>query len=427
MRQTVRGFAAGAAALALQGCGHMSFAPPEVSVMHATPERSVENSCLAAPGTGDRIPRNLNGAQQLISNYVDAYRCTIRVAADGRQAFQVPGFLALAGSAAATALGGGPRWTIAGGAASAMFGAGSAYYDGPAQVQILSDGLEALDCIQLESVGIDAFPRGPRAQNAEPRAREQNAREAVEQAQQQVDDARSAVARADRQATETSNRFSGAQSALNSATAAVQAEVQSQSQPETQAQGPVTVGVPLAETLLPLQSNLENARQDQQDARRTLAGAETSLGRANAALARAQTELAEARLATASLGEVELSAEEQYFNLIAAVLMDVEVFVARRLSQRGTAPDGQAIADRILGLVEQARKAQELLDQARGGQTGENGAGGENGGNGEGAPAIRLSETGSDRTNAPDPARIVTLQIEVLRPKLEQCIARAQL
>jgi len=209
----------GASAMSLAGCGAYSFAPPEVSLSHATPERSLDTSCTVAAGTGDAIPSNFEGAQTTINNYIDAYRCTLRIAADGRQAFQLPGFLSLVGSATAAALGAGDRWSVAGGAASSIFAAGNSYYDPPKQVEVLTDALEALDCIQMESVGATAYLRAERPRDAAADARAAGAAAAVAAAQGQVQDARDAVARADRDATRMANIASRAETDLQAFTA----------------------------------------------------------------------------------------------------------------------------------------------------------------------------------------------------------------
>ena len=81
----------------------------------------------------------------------------MRVAADGRQPWEILSFLSLVGSTLAAALGAGSDVAIIGGAASNVFTAGRGYYAPQEQTEILNDAVDALLCIQTESVGISAF------------------------------------------------------------------------------------------------------------------------------------------------------------------------------------------------------------------------------------------------------------------------------
>jgi hypothetical protein len=116
------------------------------------------------PGTP--IEQDVPGALQLIDNFVDAYRCAGHAAANGRQAFEVPSFLTLVGSAAAVAFGAGPDVAIAGGIGNSVFSGGKSYYDPEAKADIFDRSLDALLCIQTEAVGIKAFDV-PKASEAE--------------------------------------------------------------------------------------------------------------------------------------------------------------------------------------------------------------------------------------------------------------------
>ncbi|HMC91184.1 MAG TPA: hypothetical protein VKI45_01875 [Allosphingosinicella sp.] len=146
------------AGCSLAGCATTtSFAPPPVDVRSEMTSSSLSRDCLTTGSVGSAIPASVEGAQKLIDNFIASYRCSIRIAADGRQPFEVLGFLSLVGSTAAVALGAGPKVAIAGGIGNSVFTAGEKYYDPKEQTAILADALDALTCIKTESVGINPF------------------------------------------------------------------------------------------------------------------------------------------------------------------------------------------------------------------------------------------------------------------------------
>lgn len=158
-----------ACALPLSACATTSFAPPSIDFENETIARGsnsrFSNYCMSSERlktAGDPmsvIPINpdVQGAQALIDNFLYMYRCTRIRAADGRQWFQVPLFLAVVGTATAVALGAGPDAAIAGGAANAFFGGAGKYYDPKQKAHLLGPAIDALVCIKMESSGIDAF------------------------------------------------------------------------------------------------------------------------------------------------------------------------------------------------------------------------------------------------------------------------------
>lgn len=145
--------------LLMSGCATTSFAPPRVSVKHVDTERMTARLC-AASTSGDTIAHNVPGAQLLIDNFVDAYRCAAHSAADGRQWFELPSFLALTGSALAVAFGAGKDVAIAASGASSILNGGKAYYVPAQKAALLDHALDALLCIKTESVGVNAFAIG---------------------------------------------------------------------------------------------------------------------------------------------------------------------------------------------------------------------------------------------------------------------------
>ena len=92
----------------------------------------------------------------MIENFRLAYGCMTTELADGRQAFEVPSALALAGGAAAAAFGAGPDVAIATGATSALFAQGKAYYDPRARGHVVASALDAVICIKREASGISS-------------------------------------------------------------------------------------------------------------------------------------------------------------------------------------------------------------------------------------------------------------------------------
>ena len=149
-------------AVGLSGCATTSFAPPQVRMDREVKAKNSQTffNAICTPDKADtnrRIHRNTEGALLLISNYVLVYRCQADRAAEGRQFFEVPGFLATAGGAVAAALGAGTNVAIGTGAAGAILGQGKSYYAPKDKAVVLNDGVDALLCVQNEAVGIDAY------------------------------------------------------------------------------------------------------------------------------------------------------------------------------------------------------------------------------------------------------------------------------
>lgn len=144
-------------AIALGGCASTTFAPPEVDVYRQMNGDSLTMGCRLSGASSGAIQHNVDGALLLVHNFVNSYRCGMRAAADGRQPFEILSFLSLAGATAAVALGASPDVAIIGAAANGIFTAGNKYFAPQEQTEILSSAVDALLCIQTESVGIAAF------------------------------------------------------------------------------------------------------------------------------------------------------------------------------------------------------------------------------------------------------------------------------
>lgn len=151
-------------ALSLSGCATFSFAPPAIDIDNAVTARvGLGNRCVPVfkprrDGQAGTIPiePDVDGARNLIDNFVHNYRCAAGQAANGRQLTELPSFLSLAGTTAAVALGAGPDVAIAGGAGSAILNQTGKYYAAQQKAEILNHSLDALLCIKAEAVGIDA-------------------------------------------------------------------------------------------------------------------------------------------------------------------------------------------------------------------------------------------------------------------------------
>lgn len=145
------------------GCATTSFAPPIVNMENELSFKRTQTffnaTCTPAHDTEDAQPihRDTDGALLLINNFILTYRCQAHRAAEGRQFFEVPGFLVAAGGATAAALGAGPNVAIATGATGAVLGQGNSYYAPKHKAGVLDSGLDALICIKNEAVGIDAY------------------------------------------------------------------------------------------------------------------------------------------------------------------------------------------------------------------------------------------------------------------------------
>jgi hypothetical protein len=151
-----------AAALPLSACATTSFSPPSVNLENETYVRGSNVSwgqrCMPVEHVQPvKIEQTVDGARALIKNFVYMYRCRAHSAANGRQAFEVPAFLALIGATTAVAFGAGHDVAVAGGAASSLFNGGKAYYDPKQKAEIYDHSIDALLCIQTEAVGIDAL------------------------------------------------------------------------------------------------------------------------------------------------------------------------------------------------------------------------------------------------------------------------------
>lgn len=140
----------------LGGCATVRFSTPAIN---GATLLSSDGKCPAKPRTGEQfqINRDVIGALNLIENYRVGYDCALRDLSNGRQLFQVPSALLLAGGAAAAAFGAGASVAIATGAGGATLNQGDSYYAPKAKAHIMSAAYNAVVCIKQEASGITAM------------------------------------------------------------------------------------------------------------------------------------------------------------------------------------------------------------------------------------------------------------------------------
>lgn len=153
-------------------CSTLSFAPPNVESFYRTTAtgadcaprliktgggKPAKKASQVKDGAGYiAIPQDtVDGARQLTDNFIFAYRCAAKGAANGRQSFEFPAMIAAIGAPAAAALRGNPDATIAAGITSAALTAGNGYYGPQQKANILLSGVDAMTCIKTVAVDLD--------------------------------------------------------------------------------------------------------------------------------------------------------------------------------------------------------------------------------------------------------------------------------
>lgn len=158
------------AMLVLSGCTTLQFAPPNVNLTFEGSDGSVNSRC-ELPSADTKLSEDVSGGLKLVDNFVHVYRCAARGAANGRQGFEVPALLTAAGAGVAAALGAGPDVAIAAGGSIALLSSSKSYYAPRDKAAIYQRGLDAVNCINNESVGVPSFdPLVAEAKSGNPRA-----------------------------------------------------------------------------------------------------------------------------------------------------------------------------------------------------------------------------------------------------------------
>ena len=149
-----------AAAVLLSGCSTLSFAPPGVRVKYAGEPNGTLECREVKQRSGEQtieVERDVAGALRVVETYLDVFDCSARAAADGRQGFEIPAFLATTGAVVGAAFGLPSDYAIAGTAVNSAFNAGKAYYDPKQKALAYAHAADALRCIRSEAMGIDNF------------------------------------------------------------------------------------------------------------------------------------------------------------------------------------------------------------------------------------------------------------------------------
>ena len=144
--------------LSLSACATTSFAPPPVDFRYDG-DTSAAVTCKAGGGRGAtvKVTRDVPGTYKMLDTFIAAFRCNAHAAANGRQAFQIPAFLATTGAALAGALGGGATYGILGTGANSVFNAGNNYFDPKMKAAYFDHALDAMLCLKTEAVGVPAY------------------------------------------------------------------------------------------------------------------------------------------------------------------------------------------------------------------------------------------------------------------------------
>lgn len=146
------------ASLLVGACTTTSFAPPRVERYHRMTSGSLTDFCAPTATRGTIIDEDVAGARALIRNHLVTYECAMRVAANGRQAFELPAFFSLVGATTLIGLGeAGRKAAFVGQTGSSVFGAGKSYYAPQEQATILRSAVDAIACIQSEASNISAY------------------------------------------------------------------------------------------------------------------------------------------------------------------------------------------------------------------------------------------------------------------------------
>lgn len=140
-------------AMALGGCTTVGFAPPEVT----TRQPGGASADLDCNVITTEVTPDVSGATVLTDNFLTAYRCAARQAANGRPWFEVPSFLALVAAAAGPTFGMKKRGIVASGIGAGLFGQANSYFAPREKAAILDHAIDALLCIKTEAVGVRFF------------------------------------------------------------------------------------------------------------------------------------------------------------------------------------------------------------------------------------------------------------------------------
>lgn len=360
-RRYFRGSLTIVAAATLSGCTTFSFAPPSVQTDYKmAPSQSV---CGHSPTTGSQIYKDFRGARDLIDNFTTAYRCASREAADGRQIFEVPSFLALVAAAIGPTFGLTNDGRLAAAAAAAVYGRANSYYAPREKMPALDAALDAVLCVKSESIGVAFFDT--RAGDAE------RVRAAVINAQGQI------------------SKLQGALTTLETRRAAAVVELQKLSQVNDSSAAARTAV--LAE-LTSLDASIRSTKAE-------LATLETALNTLvdpKAVGAAALTGMGIDGVSDDPALVVSLN--EQYFEMVSSALLSIERILANRLKSAGKY-DPAGLQAEIGKLIADMKAADDKLKP----------------------PGAFVGLAAADKNQE------VKLMVAAIQPRLQNCVVRAKL
>ncbi len=138
----------------LSACATVSFAPPPVNLTNSVGVAG-DSACRFTEGNA-RVDQadSVGSTLALINNYALVYRCASHQAANGRQMFQIPSFLAALTGIAASTFGAGDNVPLAAGMTAATMNSANSYWAPTEKAVAIDAALDAVLCIRNEAVEI---------------------------------------------------------------------------------------------------------------------------------------------------------------------------------------------------------------------------------------------------------------------------------
>ncbi|MBA4752446.1 MAG: hypothetical protein H2055_09505 [Sphingopyxis sp.] len=346
---------------ALSGCTTFSFAPPPVqSEFRIAPSQSV---CGKAAASNTPIEHDFRGARYLIDNFTNAYRCASHEAANGRQIFEVPSFLALVSAAIGPTFGLSDDARIAALGAASVYGRANSYYAPREKIPALDAALDAVLCIKSESVGVAFFDTRQGDVDA--------ARAAVVKAQGQITKLQTALATLETQRAATAAelaKLAGVNDAAAPARASLTAELKS------------------------IETEIGSTRTE-------LTALETALKLiVDPAVAKAASVGGMGISGVAGDETLVVSLHEQYFEMVSSGLLSVERILANRLKSAGKY-DPAGLQAEIEKLLDEKKAADDKVK----------------------TPTQFIAAT------VPEQKLDIELRVAAIQPRLQACVVRAKL
>jgi hypothetical protein len=379
----------------LSGCTTFGFAPPSVEVGHSI-DRATVGECTSMQKSDNVIARTPPGALELIENFLLGYRCAAKQAASDRIGFEVPSFLATITAVLGPTYGLTNDGVIAAAGGAAVADRANSYFAPKEKAALLDSALDAILCVKTESVGIAYFDTTkPAPQTA-----------AVQTAADSTEDAADA---ADALRTDL-------QKQLDEVNASISANSQ-----------PILAPMSGDDGAKSLAAGQEAARQQQvAELGVRKQGLEQTLTQLLARIAALRIEAAKLRSSiipddsayiiekTVNGRVVEFNIGRQYFEMVSAALFSIERVLASRISSVGSF-DSEGISAQFKQLVETEAEAEQQL------------AGAENSDVPDPNAPKAVGQMTRFASEGERNAVIAELSLEVMQPRLQQCVVRAKI